>query len=116
MRIKPKLTKLISAISMQNVDTSLEVNALAELICSAVNYTQSVVELEAALLTSKYQIEGNEYRENIQRLDQDRTKAHNSLIANLRMVNRLAERYKIEQVYTGSDERIEIGDFAGELC
>lgn len=52
------------------------------------------------------------YREMITRYDRRRHDAHEEAIANVRLVNRLAEMYGVAQLFTGDDqERLQVADF-----
>ena len=47
------------------------------------------------------------------RYDRTRHDAHETAIANVRLVNRLAELYGVGPLFTGNDQnRIEVADFA----
>ena len=49
-------------------------------------------------------------------IDRARHTAHEAMIANVRILNRLAASYGIDKIFTGDEEnRYQIGDFAGEL-
>lgn len=112
---REKLQSLINAIVLKDNDTMAQ-KAVGDLITSAGRYVKAVVELEGAVMSAKHQFEGEVYREYIGNLDSVRSIANNSLISNLNIVNRLCGKYEVEPIYTGSDERAAIGDFAGELA
>ena len=47
------------------------------------------------------------------RYDRTRHDAHEAAIANVRLVNRLAELYSVGPLFTGNDQnRLEVADFA----
>lgn len=88
-------------------------DTVQELIESAAEYMKRVVVLEAARSTAKHKMEGEEYREYIQQLDSSRSSAHNKLISNVKLVNRLCKQNGTPSVFEGDeDKRIEIADFA----
>ena len=112
---REKLQSLLNAILLKDNDTMAQ-KVVGDLIASTGKYVRAVVELEGAVMSAKHQFEGEVYREYIGNLDSIRSIAHNSLISNMKIVNRLCDKYEVEPIYTGSDERAMIGDFAGELA
>ena len=56
-----------------------------------------------------------ECRQELARMDEKRSRIHDSLIAQLGAVNRLCSKYEVEPLYEGSKDRREIGNFAMEL-
>ena len=46
-------------------------------------------------------ITGEEYKDNVSKLDKMRTVNHNSVIANVNLLNRLAEKNGLQPVYDG---------------
>ena len=58
-------------------------------------------------LTEVSLILGEEYKDNVSKLDKMRTVNHNSVIANVNLLNRLAEKNGLQPVYDGivSEER-----------
>jgi hypothetical protein len=55
-----------------------------------------------------------EIRQEIARVDENRFRIHDSLIAQLNAVNRLCSKYGVKPLYEGSEDRREKGDFALE--
>lgn len=85
-------------------------------VSAAENYVSRVVEYQC-LKTLKTRTMGTGALINMsQEIDRARHAAHESMIANVRILNRLAASYGIDKIYTGDEEnRYQIGDFAGEL-
>lgn len=93
------------------------VDLIEDLLSSSCEYMKRVVVLESVITVGRYNKEGSEYREAVQRLDSSRSEAHNSLIANTKAVNNLCRRYDIPIVFEGNEEkRIEIAEFAQQLA
>ena len=46
-------------------------------------------------------VSGDEYKENVSKLDKGRTNEHNSVLGNVNLLNRLAEKNGLPLVYDG---------------
>lgn len=67
---------------------------------------------EQQIMLTGVRFEGQEYRNMITKYDQARHNQHESAIANVRMVNRLANLYDCVPLFTGDDtERLQVADF-----
>lgn len=111
---REKVEHLIDSISQSSDCEYLGI--VGDLVESAAEYIKRVVMLETAMLTGKLTKEGNEYREYIQQLDSSRSAAHNKLISNVRLINKLCSINKIPVIFEGNEEnRIEIANFAHQI-
>ncbi len=113
MSVKEKITVLINAIQCSresHKDHDLE--AVEDLIVGCGSYINKVIEMEAAIATARFRMEPEDFQELVTRLDRNRKYAHDSLIASIRLVNRLCGVYGVSPVYTGPDERIPMAEFA----
>ena len=111
---REKINEFINSVSKSNDIDALDL--INDVIDSATEYIKRVNNLEAARMTAKITSEPAEYREIIQKLDRLRSSAHNSLIANVKALNRLCRAMGIILIYEGDEEkRIEIAEFAREL-
>ena len=93
---------------------------LAEAVIDAVNscaeYVAGVIDMEIKTTLAAKRYEGNEYREAVMTYDADRSRKHNTAIANIKMMNRIAKAAGIGSIYTGDpDNRIQIAEFCMEL-
>lgn len=90
---------------------------LKAVIDSAASYVEKVSILEGTIITASSLYSNVDYRNRVEKDDSDRSFAHDSLINNIKILNRYLEQmYKIEKLYIGDIEvRREVGDFAGEL-
>lgn len=84
------------------------------MIGSAADYVAIVAQMEAARLNFPGRT-GADLRTAVSDADQKRHTAHDALIADVNLVNRICALYGVEPVYTGSDARREYGDFAFRL-
>lgn len=92
------------------------VEVLEDLVESAAEYVKDVNVLEGGILIAKYYKDGEDYRNYIEGLDKERTSAHNELIANVKIINRLCKKYNLSPIYNGDEEdRIAIANFGFEL-
>ena len=89
-----------------------DLNALNDAMTSFREYVNKVDAGEQQIKLAAFRFEGEEYREMITRYDQLRHSQHEEAIANVRLVNRLAELYGTKSLFTGNDqERLEVADF-----
>lgn len=102
--------KLADQIKKSESSDDLEV--LSDAMTSFREYVGKVDAGEQQILLAAVRFEGEEYREMITRYDKRRHDQHETAIANVRMVNRLADLYKCEHLFTGDDkERLQVADF-----
>jgi hypothetical protein len=96
---------------------------LENLINLAIEYMSVVVNNDLMQKTEASMLNGTEYREFVQSLDEKRSRKHNALIAALHAFNRyLLENYEnvpIGGIYSLSPDtihdRVAVGDWAGNL-
>lgn len=95
--------------------TDPELRACIEtMIASAVNYVAVVTQMETIRLNFSGRT-GLDLRASVGSADQKRHTAHDALIADVNLVNRICSLYQMAPVYTGSGARREYGDFAFHL-
>ncbi len=118
MTTKNKINALIQNIDL---DTGIEPNVksrkkalVSNLVESTCKYVDIVVKQGYLLQVNKGTIDRDTLQE-LASLDKTRTTIHNSLIAQISIINRLYNEYNLEPIYQGGDERREKGDFALEL-
>lgn len=91
-----------------------ECECIEEMIISAANYVQAVTEMECKALNFAKR-SGDDFRSTVSAADSRRTNVHNGLISNVNIVNRICAMHDLPELYTGSDQRREYGDFAQKL-
>lgn len=95
--------------------TDNELRACIEtMIVSAADYVAIVTQMEAACLNFSGRT-GQDLRTVVGDADKKRHAAHDALITDVNIVNRICSLYQAEPVYTGSAARREYGDFAFRL-
>lgn len=65
---------------------------IGELVASASEYVHIFNVLEIAIMIGKHNKNGEEYRTYIENLDKQRNNAHNILISNVKIINRLCRK------------------------
>ncbi|MCL5272773.1 MAG: DUF3232 domain-containing protein [Gammaproteobacteria bacterium] len=116
MNVKQKILELISAINAaENEFKKDDIEAVENAIYDAAKYIDRVIAMESAMVSARFRMEPDEYREFILNLDRGRKIAHDALIASIRLVNRLCGIYGIEKIYAGPMERIAIAEFGKEI-
>jgi hypothetical protein len=111
---REKINEFIKHISDSRDSECLEL--IEDLISSAAEYVKRVSILELGIMVGKHNKDGEEYREYIQNLDKQRSNAHNALINNLKIINRLYRNNNMLPIYKGNeDNRVEIANFAQEI-
>lgn len=95
-----------------SVDAQEDLEALDDAMTSFREYVNKVDAGEQQIRLASVRFEGDEYREMVTRYDQRRHDQHESAIANVRLVNKLAELYGVPALFTGDDKmRLEVADF-----
>ncbi len=111
---REKINEFIKVISETEDSECLDM--MEELIESASDYIRRVNVLEIGVMVGKYNKEGDEYREYIKKFDKQRSNAHNSLISNVKIINRLCRNNNLPLIYQGNEEdRIEVAEFAKKV-
>lgn len=111
---REKIKEFIKVIS--ETDDSECLDMMEELIESASDYMRRVNVLEIGVMVGKYNRDGDEYRQYIEKLDKQRNKAHNSLISNVKIINRLCRNHSLPLVYEGNEEaKVEVAEFAQKV-
>lgn len=112
--VREKISEFIRVIDETQDSDCLDL--IEELVASASEYVHRVNVLEIAIMIGKYNKNGEEYRTYIENLDKQRNNAHNILISNVKIINRLCRSYKLPLIYQGNEEeRIEVAEFAQQL-
>lgn len=105
-----KLAENVKASTRPDAVEDLE--ALNDAMTSFRDYVNRVDAGEQQIRLAAVRFEGEEYREMITQYDRRRHDQHEMAIANVRLVNRLAEIYGVTPLFTGNDqERLEVADF-----
>ena len=105
-----KLAENVKASTRPDAVEDLE--ALNDAMTSFRDYVNRVDAGEQQIRLAAVRFEGEEDREMITQYDRRRHDQHEMAIANVRLVNRLAEIYGVTPLFTGNDqERLEVADF-----
>ncbi|NMM64692.1 DUF3232 domain-containing protein [Clostridium sp. P21] len=111
---REKINEFIHVVSKSEDCECLDM--MEELVDSASDYLRRVNVLEIGIMVGKYNKEGTEYREYIKKLDKQRSNAHNNLISNVKIINRLCRKNDLVPIYQGNeDDRIEVAEFAQKV-
>lgn len=70
-------------------------------ITSFEEYHSEIFKMELWMKVYARSVTSDEYRENVSKLDKSRTMLHNSVLGNVNLLNRLAEKNKLAPVYDG---------------
>ena len=110
--LKELIHKMITGIDPESREDR---EVLASILPSFHAYVDAVVRGESELILNS-QREGKEYQEMISGYDQTRHSCHETAIINVRVLNRLAERYDLQPVFVGdSEQRHQVAAFCLEL-
>lgn len=111
---KEKINQLIRVIS-ETPDSEC-VDLMEELVLSASNYIRKVNVLEIGIMVGRYDKGGDEYKKYIEKLDKQRSSAHNTLKVNVKIINRLCRNNNLPVIYEGNEEDGEaIEEFAKDV-
>lgn len=98
--------------SIETPDAAEDLEALDDAMTSFREYVHRVDAGEQQIKLAPIRFQGSELRDMISRYDQSRHDQHEAAIANVRLVNRLAELYGVEPLFTGDDkDRLAVADF-----
>jgi hypothetical protein len=118
MSLKQKIGLLINAVNEgAGTDEAIkkrEIALLANLLDSCQKYIGIVVK-QGLLLQVHQGTSDRDILEGLADLDRNRSRLHDSLIKQIAIINRMSEKYSLEPLYKGRDDRREKGDFALEL-
>ncbi len=104
---------LIDKIKASNsMDAKDDLETLHDAMNSFRKYVDEVDGGEIQIKLASIRFSGDEYREMVSRYDQNRHNQHEAAIANVRLVNRLADMYGVNHLFTGDDQdRLAVADF-----
>jgi len=109
--IKGKIAKLVDAVN----NSAADLQGVEDCLNDCARYIANVVAMETALTVTRNCMENREYREHIAQLDSSRKRAHDALIASVKILGRLCRLYRVEPIYAGPDERIQIAEFTMQV-
>jgi len=112
-----KIKERINALLEKIKDDPDLVSLVRDMVDSCANYVDTVVNMENMINIYRFRTEDPaEFRIMVQRLDQSRRIVHNSVISNVRIIDRLCKLNNVELVYGGSDEdRLAVAEFAKKV-
>lgn len=109
--IRDKVTVFLNSINGTEVDGIDEL--FEDLIVSAGEYISSVISLEAGIVCGRLTKGSNEYREYISSLNIKKDKCHNSLVNNIKIINRSLKNLNFPLIFEGNEEnKCEVEKFA----
>lgn len=80
------------------------------------SYVLSVYNMETNIPIIRFRYEGEELREKIQNLDENRRLTHESAIANVSLLNNICRLYNVDEIFTGDKtDRYQVADFCEEV-
>lgn len=101
----------IKGTDVADVDELVE-----ELICSAGEYINSIISLEAGIVCGRLTKAAEEYRGHLAELREKKNKCHNSFVSNIKIINRFLKNFNFPILFDGDDEnKPEVEKFALEL-
>ena len=108
---------LIDRINREKNEDSVEdADSIKSAVESFIGYVREVCMSETRTKLAYGQYEGSELRDLVETYDKTRTRAHEAAIANVGMINKIAEFYGVGPVFTGNvHERLEVAAFCMEI-
>lgn len=76
---------------------------LEDAINSCGAYVESIITMEALLQLGRFRMDGEAFKEQIERLNGRRTSLHNSCIISLNIINKLCMLHDMETIFPGLD-------------
>ena len=101
----------------ESEDSTEDADSVKSAVESFVGYVREVCMSETRTKLAYGQYEGSELRDLAESYDKTRTRAHEAAIANVGMINKIAEFYGVGAVFTGNArERLEVAAFCLEMA
>lgn len=119
MAIYEKVQKFKDAVLEKEepgfIDDDLAIMKRALEACN--DYVSKVDSMEQQMQLARFHLEGEEWRELVERLDRNRRVAHDAMMVDINVVNRLCAMFGIEPFFAPKDEndRLEYAAFAKEV-
>lgn len=89
-----------------------DLGIIQDAVDSFTSYVKDVDVGEQQIKFAYATLEGEELRQRVQNIDARRRRCHELAISNARVLNRLAEIYKVSAVFTGDfTDRLQVADF-----
>jgi hypothetical protein len=117
---KERVSNLLNAIDQQNpVGSSLRTmcfDMVESGLKNFADYVNAVYNMETRVSIARFHIDDvAEYQALVKELDFNRRTAHDAAIASVNILNRMCDKVGVEPIYSGSQDRSEIGDFCGKI-
>lgn len=110
MEIKERISKLANA----HKDDKEVLDVIYDTINGFTDYVKAVNEMETTITILRFRLEPEDFRERVELLDRNRRIIHNSVIAGVKMLNRMSKMAGLPLFFEGDvTDRIAVGDFAG---
>lgn len=108
---KEKLEALKNAVETDN-NSKMIIQRIEECVSVFGSYIKHVVDMEAAMQFARFRLEGEEYRDYVERLDRQRTVIHDAALVNCNIVNRMAVKFLGEEIFPNAANmhRSEVAD------
>ena len=115
--IRNRVSALIDAINNSN-DThkANDLEAVEDFIKDCGRYVDARTAHQAASQVARFRMDTEAYQAYIVNLDRNRRAAHDTVMVNIRLMNRLCRIYHLDKMYAGPDERHAMADFALEVA
>lgn len=79
-------------------------------------YVNCVYNMETRIAIARFHANDVEEYQNVVRgMDESRRIAHEAAIASVNIIDRLCDKFGVEPIYGGSQDRVAIGDFCGMI-
>ena len=94
-------TETIAKLTEIYKDDTKILSIMKRCIESFEEYHQTIFKMELWLKLYSKSVSADEYKDNVSQLDKARTMSHNSVLGNVNLLNRLAEKNSLPPVYDG---------------
>lgn len=111
---KEKLEELSRAIALSKDHQQVDLDAVEDVVRAALRYVDRVVNMEVIITHQKQRLVADEYRVTLEDIDRQRTSAHESLMATLKVANRLAALYGLPELFSFQHRR-QAAEIAGKI-
>ena len=96
-------TQALEKLIQNNKEDKDILDMIFDVIKSFEEYHRSIVDMEIKLhIYSSETLDREEYQDMVTELDRRRTMCHDSVLTGMNVINRIAEKQKVEPIYSGT--------------
>lgn len=116
---KEKIYNLLNAIKnsdLSDMDKKDDLTTVVKRLNTFPKYVNSVVTMQNRMAILRFTKEGQEYRDEVSKLDLNRRNCHEAAIISCNFLNNMAKEYNVEAICDiDTTDRYKVADFVGDI-